>query len=64
MQKQLKYFAAALIMIISGCATLADMKITKESLDDSLRNYNQMVRWQEGPSAFSFVCASYRSAAL
>lgn len=54
--KRLSIVTAAIVaMAISGCATIAEMKITRESLDESIRDYNQMLRWEEGPSASSFV---------
>jgi len=43
---------AAATLFLAGCAS---MRITRETLDDTLRDYQQMLRWNEAPSAVAFV---------
>ena len=53
--------AAALMLMIAGCAS---MKISRGTLDDSVRDYQQLIRWQEVPSAVAFVSEPMRPAYL
>jgi hypothetical protein len=48
---------AVTMLLITGCAS---MKITRASLDDSVRNYQQLIRWQEVPSAVFLVSEPMR----
>lgn len=55
MKKCAVKLAAVALLILSGCATIAEMKISRETLDNTIRDYQQLIRWQESASAVVFV---------
>ncbi|WP_041971453.1 hypothetical protein [Geobacter sp. OR-1] len=61
MSKLCTIVAIVLMVTITGCAA---MKITRASLDDTVRDYQQLIRWQEVPSAAVFVSDQMKPAYL
>lgn len=55
MKKCVITLAAVALLLFNGCAALSDMKITRESLDDTVRDYQQRIRWEESQSALVYV---------
>jgi hypothetical protein len=49
------YFATAAMLLLAGCAALNNMKITRESLDETVRDYQQLIRWDGASSAVVLV---------